>query len=48
MAKKSGTVKMIVLGEGRSSVAIRFWNNKFIVQYDPTIEDCAQKIVEIA
>ena len=48
MVKKSRTVNIVVLGEeGRSAITTRYWNNRFIEKYDPTIEDCAQKRVVV-
>jgi small GTP-binding protein len=42
--------KVVVLGSGgvgKSALTVQFVSNKFIVKYDPTIEDFYRKEIEV-
>jgi small GTP-binding protein len=42
--------KLVVLGEGgvgKSALSIQFVRNQFIIEYNPTIEECYRKQVTI-
>ena len=48
--KPSKTIEVLVVGGGgvgKTAITIRYLNNHFIDEYDPTIEDCARKVVQI-
>ena len=47
---KDKTFKIVLLGigaVGKTALCIRYTNDKFIQNYDPTIEDCYRRIAEV-